>query len=39
MSVIKATQNGCKLTFEDENCKLTYNNKTFLEGEIKTKFL
>lgn len=32
---MKVTQNGCKLTNEDENCKSTCSNKTFLEEEIK----
>lgn len=35
---MSATQNSCKLTFEDKNCKLTCNGKAFLEAEINNLY-
>ena len=34
MSVRKATENGCEVIFQDNNCKLMYNGITYLNGIV-----
>ena len=34
-SVKKATQNGCTVTFNKNNCEVSYNGEIFLEGKMK----